>query len=132
MADRPVLTRRRAERFGRTGEAIAALWLIVSGHRIRAARVKTPVGEIDLIASRGRSLVFVEVKSRASVLERDLAFAAVNRSRISAAAAFWIGTHPRYAGWDMRFDVIGLAPMRLPRHVKGAFDATESRGRRWL
>ncbi len=115
--------RRRAERFGRRGEWLAALWLIVTLHRIRAVRAKTPVGEIDLIASRGRQLIFVEVKSRASAAERDMAFGSVSQRRISAAARYWLATHPRLAGHDLRFDVIGLAPFSRPVHLKGAFEA---------
>lgn len=122
---------RRAERFGRLGEFFAALWLIASGYRIRALRVRTPVGEIDLVVSRGRTLAFVEVKSRRTAADRDEAFSAVNRSRIAAAATWWLAANPRFAHADMRFDVIGLAPMSLPRHVRGAFDAGEQRGSRW-
>lgn len=120
MAERP---RRRAERFGRRGEYLAALWLIATLHRIRAIRAKTPVGEIDLIASRGRQLIFIEVKSRASTAQRDLAFGAVSQRRIAAAARYWLAAHPRLAGHDLRFDVIGLAPFSRPVHLKGAFEA---------
>ncbi|HUV32578.1 MAG TPA: YraN family protein [Devosiaceae bacterium] len=130
MADRP--GRRRAEKFGRRGELAAAFWLSLSAYRIRARRVRTPVGEIDLMASRGHALAFIEVKARSTVAERDRALAAVNRSRIVSAAQWWIARHPHYAGWPMRFDIIGLAPFSLPRHVKGAFDATDHRGNSWL
>lgn len=120
MAERP---RRRAEKFGRRGEFLAALWLIATLHRIRAVRAKTPVGEIDLIASRGRQLIFVEVKSRASAAGRDLAFTAVSQRRIAAAARYWLAAHPRLAAYDLRFDVIGLARFSRPVHLKGAFEA---------
>jgi putative endonuclease len=132
MADGPAPARRRAEQFGRRGEFAAALWLMLSAHRIRARRVRTPVGEIDLIVSRGRELAFVEVKARSTATERDRALGAVNRSRIVSAAQWWIAAHPRYADWPMRFDTIGLAPFSLPRHVRGAFDATDHRGKSWL
>lgn len=130
MARRPA-ARRRAERFGRLGEWFAAAWLVASGYRIRAVRVRTPVGEIDLVVSRGDTLAFVEVKSRRTASDRDLAFSAVNRSRIASAAAWWLAANPRFSQSSMRFDVIGLAPMALPRHVRGAFDADEGRGTIW-
>jgi putative endonuclease len=130
MARRPA-ARRRAERFGRLGELVAAMWLVASGYRIRAMRARTPVGEIDLVASRGTTLAFVEVKSRRTAADRDVAFAAVNRSRIASAAAWWLAANPRFSQSSMRFDVIGLAPMSLPRHVKGAFDADDGRRARW-
>ena len=59
--------RQRAERRGRTGETVAAFWLRLKGYRILATRLRTPVGEIDLIASQGRITAFVEVKARAAL-----------------------------------------------------------------
>jgi hypothetical protein len=57
----------RAYRCGRFAEAIAALLLRAKGHRILARRYKTPVGEIDLVALKGRRLAFVEVKQRRTI-----------------------------------------------------------------
>jgi putative endonuclease len=53
--------RHRAERRGRIGETTAALWLNFQGWSIIARRVRTAVGEIDLVARRGGTLLFVEV-----------------------------------------------------------------------
>uniref|UniRef100_UPI0025F8626B YraN family protein n=1 Tax=uncultured Hyphomicrobium sp. TaxID=194373 RepID=UPI0025F8626B len=61
--------RRTRERRGHTAEWAAAIALMVKGYRILARREKTPLGEIDLIAVRGRRVAFVEVKRRAT-LER--------------------------------------------------------------
>ena len=116
--------RKFAEGSGRRGEAIAALYLGFKGYRIVARRVKTPVGEIDLIARRGRLTVFVEVKSRSFSHQEDEALAAVNRRRIVRAAQLWLGRHPEAMAGETRFDVIFLAPFAWPRHLKGAFDAT--------
>ena len=113
-----------AELFGRRGEGIAAGYLRLKGYRIRAARVKTPVGEIDLVAERFGTIVFVEVKARR---HRDLeagAQYAVNRDRIVRAARWYVSRHPRLAGHTLRFDVIFLAPFMWPRHVVSAFDAS--------
>ena len=65
------MTRRRAERGGRRAEALAALWLRLKGWTILARRVRTPVGEVDLIARRGRTIAFVEVKARASAADAE-------------------------------------------------------------
>jgi hypothetical protein len=54
----------RAYRHGLYAETIAALMLRLTGHRILARRYKTPVGEIDLVALKGKRLAFVEVKER--------------------------------------------------------------------
>ena len=65
------MKREAAERQGRRGEGFAALWLRLHGWRMIARRVKTSRGEIDRIARRGRTVLFVEVKWRSTVIERD-------------------------------------------------------------
>ena len=111
-----------AELFGRRGETVAAWFLRLKGYRILARRFRTPAGEIDLVASRFGTLVFVEVKARRSGAPED-AWIAVNTRRVTAAADFYLARHPRLAGSDLRYDVIFLAPMTWPRHVVNAFDA---------
>ncbi len=113
-----------AEVFGRRGEWAAAWFLRLKGYRIRAVRVKTPVGEIDLVAERFGTTVFVEVKSRAHrALEVEAQYA-VDRRRIVRAARYYLGRHPRLAERPLRFDVIFLAPRSWPRHIVNAFDAS--------
>jgi putative endonuclease len=113
-----------AERYGRRGEFWAALYLRLKLYRIVASRAKTPVGEIDLIAERFGTTVFVEVKSRAFSGGEAEALAAVNRRRIVRAAGYYVAHHPRLAARPLRFDVIFLAPFAPPRHLVNAFDAT--------
>jgi putative endonuclease len=113
-----------AEGAGRRGEMWAALFLQLQLYRIIGRRVKTPVGEIDLIAERFGTIVFVEVKSRSFSHQEAEALYAVNRRRIVRAAALWLGRHPARANAPMRFDVIFLAPFAWPRHIVNAFDAT--------
>lgn len=117
--------RARAERAGRLAEALAASYLRLKLYRVRARRVKTPVGEIDLVAERFGVLVFVEVKARRRADHEASALHAVNARRITRAARHHIARHPELAKRTMRFDVIFLAPFRLPRHVRGAFETTE-------
>jgi len=115
-------SRLAAELFGRRGETLAAWFLRLKGYRILETRFKTPAGEIDLVAKRFGTLVFVEVKARKSGSIAD-AWLAVNDRRITAAADYYLARHPRQAATDMRYDVIFLAPMTWPRHVVNAFDA---------
>ncbi|MDB5539381.1 MAG: YraN family protein [Devosia sp.] len=110
-----------AELFGRRGEALAAWYLRLKGYRIVAARVKTPVGEIDLVARRFGLTAFVEVKARRGRAEEAIALEAVNTRRISRAAQYYVARYPALAETPLRFDVIFLAPMTWPRHVKNAF-----------
>ncbi|OEO29938.1 hypothetical protein VW23_023665 [Devosia insulae DS-56] len=110
-----------AELYGRRGETLAAWYLRLKGYRIVATRVKTPVGEIDLIASRFGTTAFIEVKARQHRSEEAVALEAVNTSRISRAAQYYVARHPALAETPLRFDVIFLAPGTWPRHVKNAF-----------
>ncbi len=110
------MNRAAAEAFGRTAEARAAWWLRLKGWRILARRVRTPMGEVDLIARRGRTLAFVEVKARASGVALDLAIDAHRLKRVAAAAELLAPCHAR-AGDTLRIDVILVAPRRWPRHL---------------
>jgi putative endonuclease len=116
----PNRRRKAAERRGRWGEALAALYLQLTGWRILAKRVRTYVGEVDLVARRGRTTLFVEVKTRATGAELDLAIDAHRLSRVASAANLLA---PRFArpGDDLRIDVILLAPWSLPRHIRNAW-----------
>ena len=109
---------------GHRGEALAAWFLRLKLYRVVQRRYKTPVGEIDLIAERFGTTVFVEVKARGKAGVEAEALQAVNRSRIARAAQYWLARHPGKAETNLRFDVIFLAPGRWPRHVINAFDAS--------
>ncbi|KFG89198.1 Holliday junction resolvase-related putative endonuclease [Sphingobium herbicidovorans NBRC 16415] len=110
------MKRQQAERRGRQAERIAGWWLRLKGWQIVGRRLRTPAGEVDLVARRGAMLAFVEVKARASGADLDLAIDERRLSRVAAAAEmlFYELAKP---GDDMRIDVILLAPGRAPRHL---------------
>ena len=110
------MKRQRAERGGRRAEALAALWLQLKGWSVIGRRIRTPRGEVDPVARRGRVLAFVEVKARATAAEADLSLDDYRLRRVAAAAE---ALAPRYAraGDDIRIDAIYIVPRRLPRHV---------------
>lgn len=110
------MKRQAAERRGRQAEWLAALYLRLYGWRIVAQRVRTPRGEVDLVARRGRTVAFVEVKARASEAELALAIDEWRFRRVAAAAETLI---PHYCrkGESARLDLILVAPWRWPRHV---------------
>jgi putative endonuclease len=113
-----------AFRLGLSAESRAAMFLIAKGYRIAARRWKTPFGEIDIVARRRRALVFVEVKARGRTDEAAEAVTERTKRRIVAAAELWLAHHPDDAQRDIRFDVILVAPGRMPRHIANAFDAS--------
>jgi putative endonuclease len=110
------MTRQKAERGGRRAERLAAWWLRLKGWRILAVRARTPVGEVDLIARRGRILAFIEVKARASESAAAWALDEYRLRRVAAAAEALM---PRYmkSGDTVRIDAMFLTPWRLPRHL---------------
>ena len=108
---------------GISAESRAAAWLIAHGYRILARRWKSPLGEIDIIAARCHTLIFVEVKARAKLDDATEAVTARQKQRIAAAAEIWLAANPMPAIRDMRFDAILVAPGKLPRHIPSAFES---------
>jgi putative endonuclease len=110
------IRRQQAEERGRRGEALAAWWLRLHGWRILARRVRTPAGEIDIVARRFRTVAFVEVKARASRGECEIALDRHRLRRVAAAAG---ALAPRFAraGDVTRIDAVLIAPGQLPRHL---------------
>jgi putative endonuclease len=111
-------------RVGISAESRAAAWLIAHGFRILARRWKSPLGEIDNIAVRRRTLIFVEVKARAALDDAVESVTARQKQRIAAAAEFWLASNPQSAIRDIRFDAILVLPGRLPRHIPAAFETS--------
>jgi putative endonuclease len=109
---------------GLSAESRAAASMIARGYRILARRFRTPVGEIDIVAGRRNTLVFVEVKARDTLDAAAEALTDRNKQRIIAAAEFWLSQHPDDVTRDMRFDAVLVAPGKIPRHIEGAFDAS--------
>lgn len=111
--------RRAAERRGRAAEWAALAALVLKGYLPLARRVRTPVGEIDLVVRRGRSVVAVEVKARDETGAALEALGPRQRERILRAFAWWLARHPRFAGHDQRLDLVLVSPGRWPVHVVG-------------
>ena len=110
------MTRREAEKRGRGAETIAAMYLRIHGWRILARRARVPGGEVDIVARRGRTLAFVEVKARGT--EESAAFALDEwRLRRVAVAAERLAQRYMRDGDDVRIDVIFIVPRRWPRHL---------------
>jgi putative endonuclease len=109
--------------FGISAESRAAAWLIAHGYRILARRWKSPLGEIDIIAARRHTLIFVEVKARATLDGAAESVTERQKRRIAAAAEIWLASNPMPAIRDIRFDAILVAPSKLPRHIPRAFES---------
>ena len=114
------VNRQDAERGGRRAERLAAWWLRLKGWRILAVRARTPVGEVDLVARRGRVLAFIEVKARASGAAADFALDEWRLRRVARAAEALAPLHAR-AGDVIRIDAMFIVPRRLPRHLRNVW-----------
>jgi putative endonuclease len=114
----------RARRSGRRGEVFCALWLMAKGYRLLGFRLRTPLGEIDLLVQKGATIVVVEVKRRRSIEEALASVTWAQRERLTRAARASVARRPRLASAAIRLDLIALAPGRLPRHIRGAWGET--------
>jgi putative endonuclease len=115
------MSRAAREAWGRWAESLAAWSLRLRGYRIVARRFRTPQGEIDLVARRGRLLAFVEVKARGELDQALLALSPRQRQRHARAAELFLARHPDLAGHTLRFDLVAVRPWRLPRHLVDAW-----------
>ena len=118
------------QRSGRDAERLAAAYLRREGYLIEATNVRFPVGELDLIAQDGKTLCFVEVRSRAST-----EFGSASESLTRAKRRHFVKTvqwylqrrRPRWEG-PIRFDVVAIQhpPGAQPslELIRGAFDAS--------
>ena len=113
--------KRRAEARGRWAEWLAAAWLSAKAYRVIARRQKTPMGELDLVARRGRVLAFIEVKARATQAQAVASLGWRQRERVIRAAALWRSKRPHLAKLSPRFDLMVVAPGRFPVHHRGAW-----------
>ena len=106
---------------GRRAEWVVALLLMAKGYRILGMRLKTPQGEVDLVALRGGVLAIVEVKQRRTVEEALLAVSATQRERLRRAGRSLAGRLGRNKTLVVRLDLVALAPGRWPRHIPDAW-----------
>jgi putative endonuclease len=120
-------TARRAERWGRVAESLCVVRLRVAGWRIVARRHGggrgTGVGELDIVARRGRTLAFIEVKARARRTDALESLRENQRLRIARAAERFLAHRGDLAGLDVRFDlmVVSPAPWCWPTHIADAW-----------
>lgn len=114
--------RKVAEIWGRRSETLAALSLVCKFYRVIGRRVKTRVGELDLVAlSPSGVLCFIEVKARGLENDAVVALTMRQRARIARAAALYLAARPALRHKAVRFDAMLVTPRRWPKHVKDAW-----------
>ncbi len=118
-------TRAAAERRGRWAERLSCWALRLNGWRVLDTRWRSPrgsgAGELDIIAARGRTLAFIEVKARETATQAMEAVSADQQTRIARGAEAYLAAHSQYAGYAIRFDVMIVRPWRWPRRIADAW-----------
>ena len=115
------MNRREAEQRGRWAETIACWYLRFKGWRILTRRARVPGGEVDIVARRGRTLAFIEVKARGT---EEAAAVALDRYRLRRVAVAAERLTPRYMreGDDVRIDALFVVPRKLPQHLANVWE----------
>ncbi|MDR3179827.1 MAG: YraN family protein [Holosporaceae bacterium] len=103
---------------GHAGEIAAALLLILKGYRILARRYRTSCGEIDIIAKRGKLVIFVEVKVRRDLQKCSDAVTYRQVQRIRRASEIFLQRRRDLKECQTRYDVILMAGWQLPVHIE--------------
>ena len=116
----------RQQKFGEKGEALAVRRLKKAGYKIIETNYRTRLGEIDIIAKEGDTLVFVEVKSRRSAQfgNPKQSITVQKQKKISMVALCYLKTTGQSTA-RARFDVVTVISNRDKPQVeiiKNAFE----------
>lgn len=116
--EKQALAKRRASyRRGWWAEFFASVALTLRGYRILARRCRTRAGELDLIAVRGNTVAFIEVKARTTLEDAQTSITRRQSERMRRAADLWIGRSARFQDYEQRFDAVYVLPNRWPIHM---------------
>ena len=124
MADRAARGLKAFKR-GHLAEYVALIHLMLKGYRILGFRLKTPQGEIDILAQKGRRLAVVEVKQRRRREEAFETVSYVQQDRLWQAGLSLQARRPRLARLDLNIDLYIVASGQWPEHRINAFEKTE-------
>lgn len=110
-----------ADQLGRWAEWRCVWRLRLTGYRILARRVRTPAGEVDIVACRGALVAFVEVKARTTADAAAFALTEPQWRRIARAAELFVARRPALADCAIRFDAMLVTPRGWPQHIVDAW-----------
>ena len=115
---------------GAAGEDFVQSWLERHEYMVIERNWRTRTGEIDIIAQKDDTLIFVEVKTlpHTPLEDLDIIVGKRKQERICKTAKYFLLTHRKYNKMHIRFDVIVLpfdprnAEHTEPVHLKNAFE----------
>lgn len=108
---------------GKWAETFAKAFLFFKGYQLLHHRYKTSLGEIDIIARRGKTLVAVEVKYRQSLNNAKESISRHQQQRIARTLDLYRGK----LSWQpqiLRFDVICISPWGRMEHIENAWNTS--------
>jgi len=113
---------------GKLGEGLARAFLKKQGYQILDERFRTRFGELDIVCRKGRTLVFVEVRSaqESGDFLPEESVGPQKISRIIKSAQTWL-SKKRLQGFDLRFDLITVkfsADAPVISHYPAAFESS--------
>ena len=106
---------------GKIAEFMCRMYMRFLGYRIVAKNYrcgtgkKTPFGELDFVAVKGKTIVFCEVKKRQNDMEFLRALSYQQQQRILNGGQYFLRANPKYKQYEMRFDVFFV---KLPFSIK--------------
>jgi putative endonuclease len=115
------MTPRTTYRTGLAAEKLCCLALRLKFYRVITRRYKTPMGEIDIVAARGNSVIAVEVKARPTKEQALESISTQQRARIARALQDFVMRNPKFSNANLRFDIMVATPRRWPTHIKNAW-----------
>jgi putative endonuclease len=113
----------RAQATGVRAEAVCCAALVADGWTILGQRLRTPAGEIDLVAERDGLLAIIEVKHRPTLAEAAAAVSPRQRLRLIGAGEILLAQHPQWGRSGVRFDVMVVDGAARVRRIANAFRA---------
>lgn len=113
--------KRQAWKWGLWAEYICLWSLRIRGYRILEHRFKTKAGEIDLIAMKRNTLLFIEIKARPSYDAGLISISPKQKHRIQQTAKIFLSRMQKKDFNQIRFDVMVVVPWHFPYHLRDAW-----------
>jgi putative endonuclease len=111
---------KRNFRSGLAAETFAVFLLRLILYRILGKRLRTPFGEVDILAQKGGALVVVEVKTRGALADSHAAISPSQQKRLKEAGLHLSAFYGRNIS-SIRCDAFLFGKGGFPQHIKNAF-----------
>ncbi len=111
--------------YGLICELLALIFLTLKLYRIISWRYKTNVGEIDIIASKKNTIIFIEVKARKDKTLLHYSLTTKQQQRILKASNLFIKYNRKWHKKSLRYDLIVINKIFNFTHIKNAWNCSD-------